>query len=278
VRFFFPKIFIFIKGLFLFSLIQVWFSCSVAFAINQPRIHHEIKVVLDIDRQVIDVEDSIHLPDSLLNKKETFLYFSLNEGLKPISLTHGVLIKQDLFKKFSETHEQGVSLRHYSVYLPQGLGNFVIKYQGQMYQLTPGKRGKDIPGGYKTPRLISPEGIYLDGSSYWVPSFGEMFMTFSLETKILEKWDVVSQGKRTQHKTEKGWKQIKWESLSPQVEIFLIAGKFFEYGSKIDNIFIMAFLRTPDQELANRYLQVNKIIQFRYYCVVGMNIEYVFYL
>ena len=138
MRFFFPKIFTFKKGLFLFLLIQVWFSYSIAFAINQPSIHHELKVVLNIDRQIIDVEDSIQLPDSLFNKEETILYFSLNEGLKPISLTHGVLIKQDLFKKFPEIQEQGVSFRYYSVQLPHGLENFDIKYHGQMNHLTPG--------------------------------------------------------------------------------------------------------------------------------------------
>jgi aminopeptidase N len=68
-------------------------------------------------------------------------------------------------------------------------------------------------------------------------------------------WDVVSQGERTEH-LKKGYRTIvRWESPEPQDEIFLVAARFTEYTRRIGQVSAMAFLRAPDEGLANKYLE-----------------------
>ena len=65
----------------------------------------------------------------------------------------------------------------------------------------------------------------------------------------------MSQGRRTLHETRGGKRIVRWESPEPMEEIFLIAAPFTEYAAKAGDVDVMAFLRTPDENLANKYLE-----------------------
>jgi hypothetical protein len=54
-------------------------------------------------------------------------------------------------------------------------------------------------GFSETSGIISNEGIYLAGSTAWVPSFNDEFFTFDLTTVMDSAWGVVSQGTRTKN-------------------------------------------------------------------------------
>ena len=64
----------------------------------------------------------------------------------------------------------------------------------------------------------------------------------------------VSQGKGTIFNDRNSPVTIRWESPEPQDEIFLIGGRFTEYSNRVGTVDVMAFLRTPDERLANTYL------------------------
>ena len=52
-------------------------------------------------------------------------------------------------------------------------------------------------GFSQSPGLIDPQGVYLSGSTNWIPSFGEEYVTYKMTVKSPAGWRSVSQGKRT---------------------------------------------------------------------------------
>ena len=80
-------------------------------------------------------------------------------------------------------------------------------------------------------------------------------MTFNLQVELPRHWDAVSQGERIQHIKNEDKTLVQWESPEPQDEIFLVASRFTEYLRHTGKVTSMVFLRTPDEDLANKYLE-----------------------
>jgi hypothetical protein len=129
----------------------------------------------------------------------------------------------------------------------------VIRYQGRIEP--PIKSAQPADDSGLDAGVISEEGVFLTGTTQWYPSFNDNPVTFSLDVDLPEPWEAVSQGERTRHERDHGRIETRWESSQPQEEIILIGGRFIEYGLSAGDIEVMAFLRTPDEELANRYLE-----------------------
>lgn len=211
---------------------------------HNKMIHHNLKVVLYPKEHRFTAEDALTVPERLL---PTF-QFLLHKGLQPYSPTPGVSIVY-------ETDKSGiVPLESFRVKLPPGVNTFILKYGGSIYHPLE-LYGKEQARGFRqTAGIISEGGIYLAGSSYWYPTFNEGFITFSLQIELPQDWDAVSQGERTLHDENKDRTRVCWESPEPQEEIFLIASRFTEYTQPLNRVLAMIFLRTPDKELANKYL------------------------
>lgn len=90
-----------------------------------------------------------------------------------------------------------------------------------------------------------------------MPSIEELdLFSFNLTVTLPEQWNVVSQGTRTVNKPNGETRIVKYESPEPMDEIYLIANKWTEYSLQAGDVLVQAFLRTPDEGLANRYLMV----------------------
>jgi aminopeptidase N len=222
----------------------------------QEIIQHDMKIVLNVEKHHLEVEDTITIPKDNLPAKEISLDFMLHRGLNPVSTTSGVKI---VAKKKSNTgpnlKDTPVPLEHYQAILPAGKRTFSLKYRGDIYHPIHQKEKASARGFSKTPGLISLKGIYLSGSTYWYPWLIDGLITFTLDLKIPETWDVVSQGERTRHERKEGWTHIRWESPEPQDEIYIIGGEFTEYNRTAGAVQTMVFLRTPDEKLAMKYLE-----------------------
>jgi hypothetical protein len=235
----FTILFLFLSAPWLLSL-----ACDVWAGEVKNSIHHEIQAKVSPVEHRIAVQDRITLPE---NHPREF-HFLLHKGLHPLSPTEGVKIIRE-----KEEHE-GVPLESYRVKLPPATHTFVLKYSGSIrHPLVP--YGKEEAGGFsQTPGIISEEGVYLAGSSYWYPVINEDLITFSLQAKLPAEWDAVSQGGRTFHQREKDGTVVRWESSEPQNEIYMVAARFTEYTRSSSRVQPMVFLRTPDRELAGKYL------------------------
>lgn len=206
-------------------------------------VHHDVKVILYPEQSRIRVKDSI-----TLDKHFSELRFFIHEGLEITSSTPGVEILR------CGEEKKDVSALSYKVKLSPGINSFDIDYSGIIYN--PLKLfGREHARSFKhTQGIISKDGVYLEGGSFWYPHFGEEILTFTLQAELPQGWDAVSQGKRTIHEKKETLSIVKWESPEPQEEIFLIASKFVEYSKISGNLLAMVFLRSPDPSLANKYL------------------------
>lgn len=110
-----------------------------------------------------------------------------------------------------------------------------------------------------TAGTIESEGIFLAGSSAWVPQPVNEMITFDLSVVLPAGWGSVSQGRRTEHSpSDDGFSFSRWICETPQEEIYLVAGEYFEYQERIDDVELMAFLRQDEPALAAKYLAASQ--------------------
>ncbi len=207
-------------------------------------IHHNIRATLSPTDHGISVVDSITMPEG--SPRE--IRFTLHSGLQPSVTTWGLrLVKQG-------ERQGSVPLESYSIVLPPDKNTFTVKYEGTVYHPV-SQSGREQARGFEdTPGIISPEGIFLSGTSGWYPDFGYPLMTFDLEVKLPPTWDAVSQGARVEHDRGRRSTSVQWQSPEPQDSIYLVAAKFTEYTRTSGPMEAMVFLRSPDRNLADQYL------------------------
>ncbi|MCK9212668.1 MAG: hypothetical protein M0P61_17710, partial [Ignavibacteriaceae bacterium] len=227
-------------------------------------VHHKLSVKVDPAKHFVDAVDQITIPADQVKQNMTFI---LNGDLTVTSETPGVTIKleksgvksddlgmdrEDLdlaseFKqnKYSITFANEIKGDVTITLKFSGVINYPIKQIGEEY----------ARGFSQTPGIIDEKGAYLGGSTYWIPWFNENWISFELTTTMPKGWSVVSQGKRTFNELKNDEQTSTWNSPDPMEEIYLIAAKFNEYAKSAGAVDVMAFLRTPDETLANKYLE-----------------------
>ncbi len=208
-------------------------------------VHHDIEVVLKPLDGSIEAEDRITLPENF-PREFTFL---LHKGLGPQAATEGVRIREE--KETSGYH----GARSYRVSLPPHTKEFVVRYRG-VVDNPAGREGKEASGASGgADGTISEKGVFLSEGSFWYPVTDRDFITFSVRVSLPPGWSSVSQGKRTLHEKKNNGTVDQWDCPEPQEEIFLVAARFTEYDRSSGRLLAMAFLRTPDRALADKYLE-----------------------
>ncbi|MCB2219770.1 MAG: hypothetical protein KQI35_05180 [Bacteroidetes bacterium] len=237
----------------------------LAVSVLGQSIHHEVKASLNISGNTITVNDQVTIPARLIGDTKT-ISFSLNKNLD-VDIPNGQFM-------LSEPRSAGENAIYkvYTISLVQpGPGDLVIpfEYSGVINDQIKEGAAEVARGFSETSGIISEDGVYLGGSTYWLPSFEEPLFTFNLEVTLQKEWNVVSQGKRTKNEELNDQRYVRYESPNPDEEAYLIAGPFTEYEQMAGDIAVQAFLRTPDEELANRYIGVTSQYLKMYEELVG---------
>ena len=214
--------------------------------------HHEMTVSVDPATSQLGVKDTITIPGST---ELSGLTFSLHENLTPKSLTDGVSIEMTIDEAGSadkgmdqEDYTSVVKNKHYRIQTDDGVtpGPLTLSYAGKINHPVKQANQEYARGFSQSPGLIDPQGVYLSGSSQWVPSFDEEYVTYKLTVHSPAGWRSVSQGKRTGFSEQDGKQIDTWEVDTPTEEIFVIAAQFTEYEYAMGNVMAMAFLREKD--------------------------------
>ena len=227
-------------------------------------IYHQISVAINPANHSIEATDKITIPASQVKEDLTFL---LMNKLTVVSQTTGVSVKlienevkaKDLGmdqEDFDVTSK--ISQNKYAVTFKNKVESdavFTLKFSGNIHFPIKQMSEEYARGFSQTPGIIDEQGVYLGGSTYWIPWFNDNYITFELTTTLPAEWDVVSQGNRTLHELKDGRRNTCWDSPEPMEEIYLIAAKFNEYIYNVGAVDVMAFLRSPDENLANKYLE-----------------------
>lgn len=216
------------------------------FLLNVPQafadtVHHDLSISLNPKEGSLSVTDRISF-----FKEQRKVKFLLHKGLNlEIIEWEGNKEKPKILKSepFSD------HLDFFLIELPAEIRSITLRYSGVIrHPLDPEE--KEMARGFRmTKGIISEEGIYLSGLSGWYPLFENRSVTFTLKVDLPEGWRSISQGERVID----GKYEI-WKEHNPQEEIYLIGNRFIEYKKKYKDIELMVFLRSPEKELSERYL------------------------
>ena len=210
----------------------------------------------------------IHVKDSLFFDTENDFLFRLNAGFKII--THSKNVKIELLSKAVNSSDigmdrddagdgKGVLTNLWSVVFKRNRGAFFIEYEGKVDSVLKKDKNDYQRGFTESPGIICDSGVYLAGSTYWLPTIKDHLTTFVVSIGLPSDWKSVSQGERLFSGKKEGKHVDIWKCDKPQEEVFLIAAKFTEYGYTMNNgVKAMAFLRIPDRGLSNKYLEATE--------------------
>jgi hypothetical protein len=228
---------------------------------------HDLRVAVDPDGRSIEVDDIVSLPPVPEGRGGRVVHFLLHAGLEPKSPTEGVKlarldrkpagadfgIPEDRFRLPSS-----VPLELWKATLRPEIEAFALSYGGTIDHPVAEAAGDYARSFGETPGLVTPAGVFLAGSTVWVPWLGEEPFAFTLECLLPSGWDAVSQGKRTVHDRRSEGTTVVWDSPEPQTEVYLAAARFVETSRSDGKIEAMAFLRSKDEALASKYLDATE--------------------
>jgi aminopeptidase N len=243
----------------------------MSIAQNGNAVDHTLSVKINPSTSELVVTDSITIYGNYENE------FLLNALFIPESLTKGVSLK-----KISDNSDasdvgmdrddaDGKSGLKLSKWKFSGSSNsFVLTYNGKIETGIEESEENYQRSFGQASGIINELGVYLAGSTFWIPVFDGKLMTFTLTTELPTGWRNVTQGKRVLDITSEHQHLDTWICDKPQEEIFLIAARFNEYSHDMNSgLKAMAFLRTPDEGIANKYLEVTEQYMEMYVSLIG---------
>ena len=221
---------------------------------DQPLVHHSLKVLVDPVLRRISVEDTITLPDQLLGNEVTF---DLNSNLTVTDTTGSLRTQSDSSTvgiSFNAAADLTTSINRYVLGLPASNNERVlISYSGSIYDVAEQASPEYAQSFAETSGIVGEQGVYLNKSSAWIPDFGIDFLTFDLEVEFSDNsstWTAISQGDRNGGNG--------WVSEQPMEEVYLIAANFTEYSQQAEDVEVLAYLRSPDPNLAAKYMDATE--------------------
>ncbi len=231
-----------ILGLFL-SLWLPWFALAVP--------HHDIEVRLDLENAAIDVRDTIKLSKDHASSLTFRLHPALQVRLVSDKATLIEIGQRSSVDDHGAHQTNTIIPRQYRVDLANGARQFTLHYRGSIAHALQ-SHGEEYARSFEqTLGLISPQGVFLSGSSAWYPQIDDDLISFDLKLHVPDGWKSMSQGELI----DSGASAVEqWRAMTPQEEIYLIAAPFTTYTSTENGITAMVFLREPDATLAGKYL------------------------
>ncbi len=239
-------------------------ALSVAFSFVSAEaaapLHHDIEVSLEPASRTLAVRDRISLP-AATPREITLL---LHPGLAPTVAESTATIAP------VDGGDAGAFAHRYRLTLAPGVEAVTLVYRGVIDHPIE-QVGEEYARGQKETRgTISPDGVFLAGSSAWYPQIeGGGLLTFTLSVFLPEGWDAVSQGTRTVHELASGRRRVRWECAQPQDDLYLVADRYTGYAARAGSVEGMVFLRAPDDALARQYLDATTGYLALYSSLIG---------
>jgi len=209
--------------------------------------HHDIEIVLNPAEHLIEGADTI-----TLGSEKTVLDVVIHDGLDLHCTTPNLTLTRADSKppashlvSYVLNSSSGAPLPEKISFSFKGAIHHALESQGQEYARS----------FSETPGIIGSEGVFLSTGSGWYPSLGDRLVTFSLSVRLPDEMDAVSQGERTGKSSADGTRHVTWHCAHPQDCVYLVAGPFTEYTRSLGKVTAQAFLRTPDANLAGKFLQ-----------------------
>lgn len=216
-----------------------------------PSARHDISAAIEPASGTLRVADRV----SFAAPAPEFV-FTLHRGLSPAA--PGASLEElpaGEARRYGINGSTGGIYAAYRVKPPKPAKSFTLEYSGVIAH-PPGEQAQEYARSFsETPGVISADGCYLSGSSGWYPYFEGALVTFRLEASLPAPYSSVSGGSRVKNAARGGRSVSVWQADKPQDDITLTCGKYTEYSRRDGALEYQAFLRSPDPELAARYLE-----------------------
>ncbi|MCU0611145.1 MAG: hypothetical protein MUE60_05080, partial [Candidatus Eisenbacteria bacterium] len=218
---------------------------------------HRARVCIDPATSGIDVVDTVSL-----GGRETQFACALNRSLELHSIPGVAIIDPDTTAAWDIPGDVArvVRLAAHEGLLPDPL---VLDYAGRLHHGFEG-RGEYARGFETTAGIIDTVGVFLSGSSFWLPTIPDRMIRFRLRAELPPGWDCVSQGRRIT-----GTGHTTWQCDHPMEEAYLVAGRFHQYEQPCEDASAQAYLLTPDSTLAQTYLDATCRYMALYDSMIG---------
>jgi hypothetical protein len=241
---------------------------GAAHAAEAPDVlHHELQVQLKPTTHEIGVRARIELPDSW--RTEEPVVFRLHGGLKVNSMAGDIVVAPregpSTRSEVEDAEEVGqkLAVREWVVRPTGGAWPsptvLDLAIHGKIHHPLVEEEQEYARSFSRTSGTISEEGVFLSGGSWWLPRFGDELITFRMDVNVPPGWNVVSQGERVSqgriHAGPESVHSVRWDCPHPMDEAYVIAAQFTEYSRQAGDVTAQAFLRTPDENLATKYLE-----------------------
>lgn len=116
---------------------------------------------------------------------------------------------------------------------------------------------------------IEPDGVVLDGYSGWYPRIDGTLQRFELSARLPPGWLAVSQGAGPEIAEDGEGVRVGWREDQPQDDIYLIAAPFERSSLATPYGEAQVYLRRPNPELAERYLDATLRYLSLYSALIG---------
>lgn len=217
---------------------------------HAQQISHAVYCRISIANKTLFVIDTIHFPSSALTGSAQ-IQFNLNRNL---NIIHEKIVTGYEIMTIEKGERENVYLLKFDDTTMTGGYKAVIKYEGKIEGVIKPSASEYSRGFNETDGIISSAGVYLAGSTAWIPGFGQNLFSFNLTVNIDSAYSVVSQGKLVFEEFNMGRRTVRYASPEPQTEIYCVAGKWIRYRDVHRGIIIEALLAKSDDELAKKYL------------------------
>ena len=223
--------------------------------IADEAVEHRMQIQLEPETGFLRVEESISLGSVATEQGVEFL---LNAALEVVSSQPEVekvpLGDAAGFYGINGTSIElsgDIEMARYRLVESPASGVLDISYQGKFDFGLSDQKEEYTRGFRETAGILSEEGVYLAGSGFWYPSFGNQLLVFEMTVDMPEEWHVISQGNGT-GRDEEG--RAQWSSGGAMDEIYVVGGPLVFYEEAAGAVSAQVFLREEDEALAGKYL------------------------
>ena len=159
-----------------------------------------------------------------------------------------------------------VTLKRYRVSVPAGAASISLSFEGVVNEPLSDPKEQYTRGFRETSGLVGPEGVYLAGSTFWVPVVDSGLLAFRLAVEAPAGWHLISQGNGTS-RGDDGF--ARWDSVGPVDEVYLVGGPLHRYRDAAGKVEALAYLREKDDALAAKYLAATTQYVEMYRSLIG---------
>ncbi len=235
---------------------------SATAPVEEPQyVNYMLGVYLDPSNEFIRVTSQLVLPDDFYGQR---VRFNLNSNL---TITDAEVDVEEVRTAAGNsavvptTVSESAPVTSYMLDLRRERPgeSILLIYEGQINDLAEQNSPEYAQSFAATSGIISSEGVFLSKASHWIPGFSDELIQFRMSVEFADSaasWSEVTQGRYTESMGigEPGL----WSSLEPQEEAYLVAADLTVYRKDLGDTEALAYLRTPDPNLANRYLDATE--------------------